>query len=584
MDGHVTLNIYDVWGNTGAVNAVCRAIGTGAFHAGVEVYGNEWSYGFNPGGTGVFCTPPRGCVEHQFREAVPMGHVRLSAEEVQQLIDELAQAWHGEHYDLLRRNCCHFSDTLCWRLGVGRIPDWVTNLAGVGAMLRSGVFSAQRGAARGIQNAQGMVQRALKGGPGSRDAPPPGHRPPPQVPPQPWQPPPDAGYANQPSPYPAYPEACGTASPAWSPHPAEAQWVPPPTDPYAHAAAPEGRIGVGEAVEVYSNSTRQWLPGHVESLNHDTMVVAFQWPGAAPGDFARKELPVGHRDVRRAAAGSPKQRQPQPSAFAPEPAGHLVGEWVEIFSNSNQVWCWGYVESSRGTSIMVAFRLPQAGPNDWSRKELPMDHKDLRWPKARGPMFCAGDWVEIYSNSNQVWCPGRVTKVTANSVSVAFYVPGGDVNDWAEKDVPLGSQDIRHVDSGPTEARQILWTAAEEKSYATAFQTLAADGKVNIDSLQRFLSRSRLDPDILKEIVRVANPEKKQALRLQEFSVCCRLVCHCLAMQRDPGLSQVLNETGVPLRLVLQTQFLYTPPPKGPEFPGPPPKSAGPSSSNRAFS
>mmetsp|Transcript_53915 Transcript_53915/g.128419 ORF Transcript_53915/g.128419 Transcript_53915/m.128419 type:complete len:679 (-) Transcript_53915:61-2097(-) len=504
MDGDITLNIYDVCGSVDAaiVDPVRRSVGNGRFHAGVEVFGDEWSYGFKQGGTGVFCTQPRGCLEHRFKEAVPIGVTRLSVEEVEHLIVELAQAWPGEHYDLHCRNSFHFSDNLCWRLGVGRIPDWVTNTMALEAVLAG----SQCGAERRIQNNA------------------PGHAPSLRPPLPRWQQPRHVGKASQTSPHPGphpgkYPEACLVPSTACVPHPAEVPQVQtPPSDTSACAAAAEGRIGVGESVEI---CTRQWLPGHVESLNHDTMVVAFQWPGAAPGDFSKVQLPVGHRDVRRAAAIAPNQT----TAFAPEPAGHLVGDWVEVFSNSHQAWCKGYVESSKGNNVVVAFRPQQAAPNDWLRKELPMDHEDLRWPKARGPVFSVGDWVEIYSNCEQVWCLGCVTKVTNNAVSVAFYVPGGDINTCAEKDVPIGSQDIRPVDVVPREARQLQGTATEDisKPYAAGApsqttQAFVNGSLANVDvSLQR-LSRSRLDPDTFGEIVRVANLERQEALRLQANS------------------------------------------------------------------
>jgi len=201
-----------------------------------------------------------------------------------------------------------------------------------------------------------------------------------------------------------------------------------------------------------------------------------------------------------------------------------------------------------------------------------MDHKDLRWQKAQGPSFNVGDWVEIFSNSNQVWCPGKVTFAAPGQLRVAFHVPGGDVNDWNEKDLPAGSQEIRHVGSGGAEVRKLVWTVAEEDSYGYAFQSLTTDGKVSLEQLTKFLARARLEESMLKEVMGVANPSKKRALNQEEFFVCCRLVGHCLEIHRDPKLSQVLRDTGVPLRLVLQTQFLYTPPPQGPKFPGPPPK------------
>merc|ERR1740121_67762 len=41
-------------------------------------------------------------------------------------------------YDLLHRNCCHFCEELCLRLGFGPLPPWVTKLAAAGASLAAG--------------------------------------------------------------------------------------------------------------------------------------------------------------------------------------------------------------------------------------------------------------------------------------------------------------------------------------------------------------------------------------------------------------------------------------------------------------
>eukprot|EP00930_Biecheleria_cincta_P088733 TRINITY_DN77990_c0_g1_i1.p1 TRINITY_DN77990_c0_g1~~TRINITY_DN77990_c0_g1_i1.p1 ORF type:complete len:302 (-),score=47.11 TRINITY_DN77990_c0_g1_i1:14-880(-) len=136
----VTLQIYDVSGNAAIknVNQIFRVMGTGAFHAAVEVYGQEWSFGYTPDGSGVFSCPPRGCTAHSYREPVPMAETDMSEREVQALLVQLADEWPGKDYDLLRKNCCHFSDEFCRRLGVGSVPAWVTNLAGAGATLNRG--------------------------------------------------------------------------------------------------------------------------------------------------------------------------------------------------------------------------------------------------------------------------------------------------------------------------------------------------------------------------------------------------------------------------------------------------------------
>jgi len=150
----VWLHIYDVSGSTlRIVNNLARPVGTGAFHAGVEVFGQEWSFGYAAESrTGIYNCRPRCNTAHKYRESLPMGVTSLSEAEVRRLIEALKAEWPGCSYDLLIRNCCHFSDSFCRALGVGPTPEWVTNLAGAGARIVGGVDQAVASAhaARGL--------------------------------------------------------------------------------------------------------------------------------------------------------------------------------------------------------------------------------------------------------------------------------------------------------------------------------------------------------------------------------------------------------------------------------------------------
>lgn len=109
----------------------------GVFHAGVEVSGSEWSFGRTESqtATGVTCVDPKEDPQHHFRQTVSLPNTQLSEEEIDDLIDRLKREYLGRDYDLLRRNCCHFADDFCQRLGVGRIPGWVYRLARIGARI-----------------------------------------------------------------------------------------------------------------------------------------------------------------------------------------------------------------------------------------------------------------------------------------------------------------------------------------------------------------------------------------------------------------------------------------------------------------
>jgi len=142
----VILHIYDVFADSTVqgINDVFRAVGTGAFHAGVEVFGQEWSYGYTPSDTGIVVCNPKENTCHRYREAIVMGTTSLSLLELEKLLTDMSEEWQGQNYDLLTRNCCHFSDALCRRLGVGAAPDWLTNLASAGARLWQGMSTATR--------------------------------------------------------------------------------------------------------------------------------------------------------------------------------------------------------------------------------------------------------------------------------------------------------------------------------------------------------------------------------------------------------------------------------------------------------
>merc|ERR1712136_501852 len=117
-----------------------RAMGVGAFHAAVEVYGQEWSFGYRPdGGSGIFCSRPRQCDLHIYRESVVMGSTLLSELKVHEIMKRMAKEWPGGNYDVLQRNCCHFSEEFCAKLGVGPLPPWANNFA---ASVERGVRSA----------------------------------------------------------------------------------------------------------------------------------------------------------------------------------------------------------------------------------------------------------------------------------------------------------------------------------------------------------------------------------------------------------------------------------------------------------
>ncbi|CAK9092540.1 DeSI-like protein At4g17486 [Durusdinium trenchii] len=109
----------------------------GIFHAGIEINKMEWSFGSGMESeisqTGVKSSVPTQNPQHNFRQTVYLGRTTLTREEISMTLANMAEEYSAEGYDLLRRNCCHFADDLCRRIGVKRPPRWLLRLAKIGA-------------------------------------------------------------------------------------------------------------------------------------------------------------------------------------------------------------------------------------------------------------------------------------------------------------------------------------------------------------------------------------------------------------------------------------------------------------------
>ncbi|KAI3471164.1 hypothetical protein Pfo_027827 [Paulownia fortunei] len=139
----VILHVYDVTnsGNDKTNNTIMQinkifkdGIGLGGiFHSAVQVFGDdEWSFGFCEQGTGVFSCPSTKNPMYTFRESIKLGKTSFSIFKVNQILRELSREWPGHSYDLLSKNCNHFCDEFCERLGVPKLPGWVNRFAHAG--------------------------------------------------------------------------------------------------------------------------------------------------------------------------------------------------------------------------------------------------------------------------------------------------------------------------------------------------------------------------------------------------------------------------------------------------------------------
>mmetsp|Transcript_6664 Transcript_6664/g.20974 ORF Transcript_6664/g.20974 Transcript_6664/m.20974 type:complete len:242 (+) Transcript_6664:1065-1790(+) len=122
----VKLNVYDL---NQQGNEFLSAIGLGLYHTGVEVGGREYSYG---AGFGIGDHRPRSAQNAIFRASLPMGAV-TDASAVARAVDGLRTRFPAAGYDLVARNCNHFSDALVHALVGRNVPAWVNRAALLGS-------------------------------------------------------------------------------------------------------------------------------------------------------------------------------------------------------------------------------------------------------------------------------------------------------------------------------------------------------------------------------------------------------------------------------------------------------------------
>jgi hypothetical protein len=143
----VTVNVYTLMSkeaaHTRVSNDVLDLVGMSIYHAGVEIFGQEYAFGMDPSQRpdpnidGIFAVPPRQAVG-DFKEAVVVGHMppNFTPQAFQGVLNELRPIWRAVTYHILERNCCHFAKALCVALNPTferTFPNYVCRIASVGS-------------------------------------------------------------------------------------------------------------------------------------------------------------------------------------------------------------------------------------------------------------------------------------------------------------------------------------------------------------------------------------------------------------------------------------------------------------------
>ncbi len=133
----VYLNVYDLM----IMNHTTSRVGLGIYHTGVEVYGREYSF------AGHYYTESTGLRESQphdtswlhdaiFKERVLVGHTTYTQPQVRALFTELKPDYLGPSYNVLDRNCNHFTQRFLRLLTQKDLPDYVNRVMNIAAKVR----------------------------------------------------------------------------------------------------------------------------------------------------------------------------------------------------------------------------------------------------------------------------------------------------------------------------------------------------------------------------------------------------------------------------------------------------------------
>ncbi|WCJ40410.1 PPPDE putative thiol peptidase family protein [Euphorbia peplus] len=125
----VYLNVYDLT----PINGYAYWLGLGVYHSGVQVHGIEYAFGAHDfPTTGIFEGEPKQCEGFTFRKTILVGKTEMTSAEVRKVMEDLADIYRGNAYNLITKNCNHFCNDACIRLTGNPIPSWVNRLARIG--------------------------------------------------------------------------------------------------------------------------------------------------------------------------------------------------------------------------------------------------------------------------------------------------------------------------------------------------------------------------------------------------------------------------------------------------------------------
>lgn len=133
----IHINVYDLL-PPGRLGSFLWTLGTSLLHSGVVIKDREYAFGGHDirNKTGVYYTTPLTSPPGAtFKTSLLHGFTLRPHEEIDEIIREASKEFEGRSYNLLERNCNHFTDWLVERLTGRKAPGWLNRASRVGLAL-----------------------------------------------------------------------------------------------------------------------------------------------------------------------------------------------------------------------------------------------------------------------------------------------------------------------------------------------------------------------------------------------------------------------------------------------------------------
>ena len=132
----VYLNIYNVT----PMNSCLEVLGFGLYHTSVCLYDLEFSYGgHDMESSGIVVVDKGNSAGLELKESLPVGLTYYSGDEIDEIVEEFGEFWHGKDYDPFSKNCNNFTEQMIRHICEREefyVPSYVNRFTKLGSVLR----------------------------------------------------------------------------------------------------------------------------------------------------------------------------------------------------------------------------------------------------------------------------------------------------------------------------------------------------------------------------------------------------------------------------------------------------------------